>query len=388
MFHDEPKGDHWLWGSKVFNYGQRGVLRFLLSNVRYWLEEYQLDGFRFDGVTSMLYEHHGLGVGFGHYDTYFQGVDGDAIAYLQLATSLMKEITPHAIAIAEDVSGMPGLCRPIDEGGMGFDYRLSMGLPDFWIKTLKEKRDEDWSVFDIWGVMLNRRKKEGHIAYVECHDQAIVGDKTVAMWLMNADIYFNMRTSDNNHVVERGIALHKMIRFVTLLLGGEAYLTFMGNEFGHPEWIDFPREGNGWSHYHARRMWSLADNLDLKYHFLKDFDQAMIHFDHDKGLGFAEPHQIHMDDHNKIMVFEKADLLFIFNFNPQQSFFGYRIGVPKSGKYMVALNTDSYRFGGHGRVHEAEPIFSQPQEWHGQKQSIQVYIPHRTALVLELIKEG
>ena len=247
-FHDGEKGYHPNWDSMLFNYSKKEVKQFLLSNIRYWMEEFRFDGFRFDGVTSMLYEHHG-NLAFDHYDRYFyDGVDKDAVVYLQLATTLMKEINPDAIAIAEDMSGMPGLCRPPLEGGIGFDFRLGMGIPDFWIRYLKEKSDEDWDIHEMWGIMVNRRYKEKTIAYAESHDQAIVGDKTIAFWLMDKEMYYHMRKDDPNIIVDRGLALHKMIRLFTITLGGEGYMNFIGNEFGHPEWVDFPREGNGWSH--------------------------------------------------------------------------------------------------------------------------------------------
>ena len=263
-FHTGGRGYHTGWDSKLFDYGRTEVLQFLLSNIRYWMEEFHFDGFRFDGVTSMLYHHHGEGVAFDHYDKYFkEGVDWDAICFLQLANQLIHEINPNAITIAEDMSGMPGMCRPIEEGGIGCDYRLAMGLPDYWIKLLKHTSDENWNMHDLWGVLANRRYKEKNIAYAESHDQALVGDKTLAFWLMDKEMYWHMSKGDNDLVVERGIAMHKMIRLLSSSLGGEGYLNFIGNEFGHPEWVDFPREGNEWSYKYARRQWSLVDNKDL-----------------------------------------------------------------------------------------------------------------------------
>ncbi|MEL6675848.1 MAG: alpha-amylase family glycosyl hydrolase, partial [Bacteroidota bacterium] len=278
-FHPGGRGEHDGWDSKLFNYGKTEVLQFLLSNVAYWLKEFHFDGFRFDGVTSMLYFHHGEGVSFDHYDKYFrEGVEWDAITYLQLANVLTHEINPSALTIAEDMSGMPGACRGVDEGGVGFDYRLAMGIPDYWIKLLKHKKDEEWNVHEMWHTLTNRRWKEKNIAYAESHDQALVGDKTLAFWLMDQEMYWHMNLQAEHPVIDRGMALHKMIRLFTATLGGEGYLTFMGNEFGHPEWVDFPREGNGWSYKHARRQWNLADADYLKYKFLYAFDGAMVQF--------------------------------------------------------------------------------------------------------------
>lgn len=380
-FHAGGKGIHPQWDSLLFDYSKPEVQRFLLSNVRYWLEEFHFDGYRFDGITSMLYFHHG-NTGFDHYDKYFvHQVDHDAILYLQMANEVVKETKAEAISIAEDMSGMPGLCRKIQEGGMGFDFRLGMGIPDFWIKYLKEKRDEDWDIFEMWSTMVNRRYKEGTIAYAESHDQAIVGDKTVAFWLMDKEMYWHMSKSSQNIIIDRGIALHKMIRIFTMALGGEAYLNFIGNEFGHPEWIDFPREGNEWSYKYARRQWSLVDNKELKYHYLSDFDQAMIDLiSKYQVLAAAPARQLNMDATNKTIIFERAGLIFIFNFHPTNSIFDYRFWVPEAGEYHIVLNSDDAVFGGFDRV--KPDVIHHSIEEEGENY-LQVYNTNRTVLILK-----
>ena len=381
-FHPGPQGYHPAWDSRVFDYGKKEVRQFLLSNVRYWLEEFHFDGFRFDGVTSMLYQHHGEGVAFDHYDRYFrQGVDKDAITYLQLATTLAQQVKPGAICIAEDMSGMPGLCRPIADGGIGFDFRLGMGIPDYWIKILKHLRDEEWNIHEMWGVLVNRRFKEKTVAYAESHDQAMVGDKTLAFWLMDKEMYFHMRVDDPNLVIDRGIALHKMIRLITISLGGEAYLTFIGNEFGHPEWIDFPRLGNNWSYQHARRQWSLVDNKQLKYKYLAAFDKAMIEtIRQHHVLAAPGAWQLNMDTTNNVIIFERGGLIFVFNFHPVNSITGYEFWVPESGRYRIILNSDSPAFGGFDRVDDNLVYATTGQE--GQA-SLTLYLTNRTALVLQ-----
>jgi len=378
-FHKGGRGYHEQWDSKLFDYGRIEVLQFLLSNVRFWLEEYHIDGYRFDGITSMLYHHHGNFMNFDHYDKYFlTGVDWDALKYLQLANELVHDIKPDAITIAEDMSGMPGLCRSIKDGGVGFDFRLGMGIPDFWIKYLKEKKDEDWNIHELWGVMTNRRFREGTVAYTESHDQAIVGDKTLAFWLMDKEMYFHMQENDDNLIIDRGIALHKMLRLFTATLGGEAYLNFIGNEFGHPEWIDFPREGNNWSYKYARRQWSLVDNGFLKYKFLNQFDQAMVKLlKEDRFLASMPAKQINMDDSNKVIVFERNNLLFLFNFHNTHSVSDYRFQSLGKGSYTIVLSTDTPEFGGHNRI-DTKMTY---QTFNGDKLSI--YLPCRTAVVLK-----
>jgi 1,4-alpha-glucan branching enzyme len=377
-FHPGGRGYHEGWDSKLFNYGKWEVKKFLLSNVRFWLEEFHFDGYRFDGVTSMLYFHHGH-TAFDSYDKYFkEGVDWDAVTYLQLANEVIHEFKKDSISIAEDVSGMPGLCRKPEEGGCGFDFRLGMGIPDFWIKILKEKQDEDWDIYEMWSVLSNRRYKEKTIAYAESHDQALVGDKTIAFWLMDKEMYFHMHVNDQHHVIDRGLALHKMLRLITIGLGGEGYLTFMGNEFGHPEWVDFPREGNNWSHKYARRQWSLADNKELKYQYLLKWDEAMINLiKQHKVLASQSGRQIHMDGYNKVIGFERADLIFIFNFSTSNSIFGYKFWVPEEGTYRIILNSDKKEFGGFDRVDDTIDYSTD------ENQQLSVYLTNRTALVLK-----
>ena len=380
-FHPGGKGMHSAWDSKLFDYGKEEVLRFLLSNVRYWIEDFHIDGFRYDGVTSMLYYHHGDHISFDHYDKYFDQLDWDVVTYFQLATTLAKQLNPGSIMIAEDMSGLPGLCRPVSEGGLGFDYRLAMGIPDYWIKLLKHKTDEEWNMHELWGTLTNRRSGEKTIAYAESHDQALVGDKTLAFWLMDKEMYYHMHKDSNHVVIDRGIALHKMIRLFTLALGGEGYLNFIGNEFGHPEWVDFPREGNDWSYQYARRQWSLADHPDLKYKYLLAFDEHMIHMARENRLVSALPaRQLNMDEDNHVIVFERNNLVFVFNFHPQNSIPDYRFKVDNPGKYIIVSNSDHEKFGGFNRVDDE---MSYPAVTLFGEYFLSIYVPSRTCLVLK-----
>ncbi|MEM6765586.1 MAG: alpha amylase C-terminal domain-containing protein [Bacteroidota bacterium] len=380
-FHPGGRGYHTSWDSKLFNYGKWEVQQFLLSNVAYWLKEFHFDGYRFDGVTSMLYFHHGDYVTFDHYDKYFKDdVEWDAITYLQLANEVIHQIKPHAIVIAEDMSGMPGLCRKITEGGVGFDYRLGMGLPDYWIKILKHKSDEEWNLNEMWHVMTNRRWKEKTVAYSESHDQALVGDKSIAFWLMDKEMYWHMQVEDDNLIIDRGIALHKMIRMFTGSLGGEGYLNFIGNEFGHPEWVDFPREGNNWSYKYARRQWSLAFNERLKYKYLYAFDKAMVHlFRKNDFLNSLPAQQLNVDDQNKVIVYERNNLIFVCNFHPANAIPDYKFRAHLPGSYEIVLNSDDTEFGGFGRIDNTVKHHT------NEDQQLSLYITNRTLLVLEKV---
>lgn len=385
--HAGARGDHPQWDSKLFNYGKDEVLQFLLSNVRYWIEDFNFDGYRYDGVTSMIYFHHGNGVTFDTPEKYFtDGVEFDAITYLQLANTLLHQIKPQAICIAEEVSGMPGLCKPIDEGGMGFDYRLGMGLPDFWIKLLKEQSDEDWNIHEMYHTMTNRLFDIKTIAYAESHDQALVGDKTLAFRLMDKDMYSSMAKDQTSLVVDRGIALHKMIRLFTIALGGESWLNFMGNEFGHPEWIDFPRLGNDWSYSHARRQWSLSEKKFLKYHWLADFDRAMIGFVKANAITLSEPPWLLLaDEANKTLVFERNHFIFVFNWHPEKAIPDYPIPVKETGDYEVVLSTDDAAFGGFDRFDTQQKY---PSFFNSDKQAtVRIYNVNRAAIILKRVED-
>ena len=381
-----PAGEQPYWDSKLFDYGKPEVEHFLLSNVKYWLDEFHFDGYRFDGVTSMIYTHHGY-TEFDSRDKYFTDVNGDALAYLTLANKLVHDFRPGAVTIAEDVSGMPGMCAPVPDGGVGFDYRLGMAVPDFWIKLLKEVPDEEWNIWEMWHMMVDRLGTVKTVAYCESHDQALVGDKTLAFRLMDKQMYTDMNRSAENLVIDRGMALHKLIRLFTISLAGDAYLNFMGNEFGHPEWIDFPREGNGWSYAHARRQWSLSTNGFLRYSFLGEFDKAMIGLMRRYGVlasGFAYNHL--MDEMNKTIVYShRGDLLFVFNWHPQRSIPGYEVPVPAPGRYRIVLSSDAKRFGGYGRIDESVNAFSFPRTHADGSVGhyIKVYNLSRAALVLK-----
>ena len=386
-FFSGPQGRHPAWGSRCFDYGKDETRYYLLSNVKYWMEEYHIDGFRFDGVTSMIYWDHGLGKDFGNYALYFDnGVDEDAVIYLSLATQLIKEMNPAGITIAEDVSGMAGLAAPLQAYGVGFDFRMAMGVADHWIKWIKERSDESWSMGEIWWELTNKRADEKTVSYAECHDQAMVGDKTIIFRLMDKEMYFAMNKASQNDIVDRGIALHKMIRLATAATAGDGYLTFMGNEFGHPEWIDFPREGNGWSFKYARRQWSLEDNGLLRYGDLRNFDQAMVHLIREENLLAERPILLVADEQKKILVFLRKNCIFALNFSPTGSFTDYGFAAP-AGSYVNVLDSDRKEFNGFSRLAEGEKHIAVREKCPNGNQAydhtLKVYLPARTAIVLK-----
>ena len=386
-FHEGWRGFHDAWDSRCFDYDKYQVLHFLLSNCRFWLDEYRFDGFRFDGVTSMMYYHHGMGKPFTSYEDYFEGnVDEEALVYLTLANRMIHSLKPDALTIAEDVSGMPGLAVPVSDGGMGFDFRFAMGVPDYWIKLCKDVPDEDWHMGDLWYELTNRRQDEKTISYAESHDQALVGDQTLIFRLIGADMYDHMSVFTQNLRVDRGMALHKMIRLITLSTAGNGYLNFMGNEFGHPEWIDFPRQGNNWSYQYARRQWHLADDKNLKYHFLANFDRDMLHVA--KSFKLLNPPNLKLlyeHSGDKTLAFIRGNFLLAFNFHPYQSYTDYQFDAP-FGKYKMIFDTDRPEYGGHGHLTINQEHFTlyEKNDASGYRHFLSLYLPARTGLVMAL----
>lgn len=384
FFHEGTRGDHPEWKTKLFNYGKDEVLHFLLSNLKFWLDEYHFDGYRFDGVTSMSYHHHGLGVEFTDYSKYFSiDTDLDALTYLQFANDLIREVRPDAITIAEDMSGMPGMCLPVKGGGIGFDYRLSMGVPDLWIKTIKERRDEDWSMNQLWNELTSHRPLEKTIGYAESHDQALVGDKTIIFRLADQEMYWHMDKNDQSILVRRALELSKLIKFLTITLAGEGYMNFMGNEFGHPDWIDFPTKANNWSYKYARRQWSLRDNQELRYADLANFDRETIVFLKAHEVMLADDLlNLWIDEEDKILAYKKGGLIFLFNFNPTKSIPDFALPVEKHGEYQVIFNSDEKAYGGQGRIAKDYIYQTKILPERENKPGFAIYSPNRTALVL------
>lgn len=196
-----------------------------------------------------------------------------------------------------------------------------------------------------------------------------------------------MMVGDDNGTVSRGMALHKMIRLVTAATINGGYLNFMGNEWGHPEWIDFPREGNGWSYKYARRQWSLVDRDDLKYKFLNKWDNDFVHLIVKTHNFQAMPiHKLWDKDDDQVLAFMRGKLVFIFNFNPTHSFTDYGILAP-SGEYEGVIDSDSPCYGGYGNIDEKVHHFTEPDPVYSPAKLgwLKLYLPARTALVLKML---
>lgn len=367
------------WGTVSFDYGKEMTRRFLLSNCRYWMEEYHVDGFRFDAVGNMIYLDHGFGDDFSHVGRCFytaagsNRVDQDGVLYLELANTLVHELRPQSLTIAEEFSGMPGMTSPPSEGGLGFDHRFAMGIPDFWGKFIKEGR----SVGMLWYEMTNRRRYERTISYVACHDQCINGKDAMIWRLIGDEMYTQMSCLRDSWNTSRGLALYKLMRLVTLATAAHGYLSFMGDEFGHPEWID----GEAYAH----RQWHLAERDDLRYADLAAFDRDCLREIVGRHLEqFRTQVRLrHLDEDSRTLAFERDRLLFVFNFHELHSQPALELWVTP-GKYVEMLSSDEPRYSGHGNMVLADPPvehFSDPHSG-STEQRIGVYLPPLTALTL------
>ena len=368
------------WGTASFDYGQKMTRRLLLSNCHYWMEEYRVDGFRFDAVGNMIYVDHGFGDDFSHVGRCFHTENGeprgdeDGILYLALANTLIHELSAPALSIAEEFSGMPGMTSPPEHGGLGFDYRFAMGVPDYWAKFIKGQ-EEGLELGQLWHEMTNHRPYERTINYVECHDQSINGKDAMIWRLMGDEMYTGMALPQQSWNISRGLALYKLMRLITLSTAHCGYLSFMGAEFGHPEWLD--------DEEHAHRQWHLADAPDLKYHQLAAFDRHTLHLLAERHLADMahSPLLRLLHEEHRLLVFERGTLLLAFNFHELHSQTALDVWVTP-GKYVEADSSDAPAYGGHGNAHNPGlEHFSDPDSG-VHEQRITLYVPPLTALVL------
>ena len=366
------------WGTPTFDFSKEMTRRFLLSNLRYWMEEFQFDGFRFDAVGNMLYKDFGRDDTFEHTGRCFYGKDGKPRTneagelYLCLANDLVHTISQEAFTIAEEFSGMPGLtCAPSD-GGLGFDARFAMGIPDYWEKCIKNPQD----LGSLWYEMNNHRPYDRTISYVECHDQCINGDDAMIWRLLGDDMYTTMLRGIDSWNISRGLAYYRLMRLITLSTADLGYLNFMGNEFGHPEWLDAER--------HAHRQWRLATDERLKYACLAAFDLAQMKMVATYLTDFATPplfRYIHED--KRLLAFERGHLLFAFNFHETAAYDDILFAVTP-GKYTEILSSDDSTYAGHDNLRITDPKVEHfttplPDPLHGD---IKLYLPPMVALVL------
>ena len=361
------------------------MLHFLLSNLKYWQQEFHFDGFRFDGVTSMMYENHG-NCSFNGYDSYFSmNTNVDGRIYLMLANELIHGINPKAMTIAEDMSGFPGMCLPLEYAGVGFDYRLAMGIPDIWIKLVKDQMQENWDMHYLWHELTAGRPGEMSIGYAESHDQALVGDKSLMFRLADAEMYTGMDKEYHSLSMDRAIDMHKVIRFLTCSLAGNGYLNFIGNEFGHPEWVDFPREGNQWSYHYARRQWSLVMNWNTKFEWLANFDRGMTYLMNTHKVHCSGPAEsLWIDNEKKLLIFARGGMLYAFNLHPtwsQESVF-INCRVTGAGGYRVIFSTDDWPYGGQTRINMDNVYYPADTEF---GYGIKLYLPCRSGVTLKKV---
>ncbi|XP_058788144.1 1,4-alpha-glucan-branching enzyme 3, chloroplastic/amyloplastic [Vicia villosa] len=383
-FHSGKRGQHKFWGTRMFKYGDVDVLHFLLSNLNWWIEEYQIDGFQFHSLSSMIYTHNGFASFTGDLEEYSnQYVDKDALLYLIMANEILHVLHPNIITIAEDATYYPGLCEPTSQGGLGFDYYVNLSAPEMWSTFLETVPDHEWSMTKIVNTLVSKKENANKmLLYAENHNQSISGRRSLA------EVLFGEIDEHSEHYKEsllRGSSLHKMIRLITLTIGGRAYMNFMGNEFGHPKRVEFPTSSNDYSYSLANRQWDLLEK-DGVHRDLFTFDKDMMRLDKNERVlsrGFPSFH--HVNDSSKVISYVRGPLLFIFNFHPTDSYDSYTVGVEEAGEYQLILNTDEIKYAGQGILRENQ-YFQRTisKRVDGHRNCIEVQLPSRTAQVYKL----
>ena len=374
---------HPAWDSLVYDYENQATVSYLLSNARYWIEEYGIDGFRVDGVTSILYNDHGIGhTGFTDNDYLGSNLNQSGLLYLVLLCKLAHELRPDFILIAEDVSGLPGLARPALLGGVGFDYRLQMGLPDFFESVAKDVMDDGISPSRIWHALVSRRFDERHIGYVESHDQAIVGGQSLIFRLLGPKMYTDMHAETQSHDVHLAVAVVNVAKSIVFFLGGEAWMSFIGNEFGHPDWVEFPTPDNDDCFEYAYRKWYLATDSALMYEKMAAFDRDLMH-QRKIAVTWDESYMTAplLDDNRKLSVFHRDRVVLVCNTTTDVSYEDVWVPVPEQGNYRVILSTEEHRYGGYGRVNENMQYATIAVDGNAY---IRLYVPSMSAIFMTL----
>ncbi|KAK9673873.1 hypothetical protein RND81_12G195300 [Saponaria officinalis] len=383
-FHTGKRGHHKYWGTRIFKYGDVDVLQFLLSNLRWWIEEYHIDGFQFHSLPSMMYTHNGFATFTGDFEEYCnQYVDRDALLYLILANDILHFLHPNIITIAEDATLYPGLCEPSSQGGLGFDYYVNLAAPEMWLSFLENVPDNEWSMSKIVTTLMgNKIYTNKMLLYAENHSQSISGGRSFAEILFGTEVGSNEASK-----LLRGTSLHKVIRLITFTIGGSAYLNFMGNEFGHPKRVEFPTSNNNFSFELASRRWDLLSDQGL-HQKLFHFDQDMMKLDQkEKVLSRGLPNVHHVNDDTMVISYTRGPLLFIFNFHPTDSYERYSVGVDEAGEYQMILNSDEEKYSGQGAIN-ADQYFQRSirKRIDGFQNCLQLPLPSRSAQVYKLAR--
>lgn len=384
-FHTGKRGHHKYWGTRMFKYGDVDVLHFLLSNLKWWVVEYQIDGFQFHSLSSMMYTHNGFATFTGEMEEYCnQYVDKDALIYLILANEMLHELHPDIITIAEDATFYPGLCEPTSQGGLGFDYWVNLSVSEMWLWLLENAPYQEWNMNKIVSVLVNNQQShEKMLLYTENHNQSISGGRSFAEIILRK---FKEQPFGSEDVTFRVSSLHNMVKLITFSISGSAYLNFMGNEFGHPNRVEFPMPSNNYSFNFANRRWDLL--LEGVHNNLFKFDMDMMRMDeHEQILSRGLPKVHHVNDFNMVISYIRGPLLFICNFHPEISHKMYIIGVEEAGEYKVILNTDEISYGGHGELKDDQYLQrTSNKRADGYRISLEVTLPRRSAQVYKLTR--
>ncbi|KAH7682202.1 1,4-alpha-glucan branching enzyme protein [Dioscorea alata] len=263
---------------------------------------------------------------------------------------MLHELHPDIITIAEDATFYPGLCESTTQGGLGFDYYVNLSVTDLWLWLLQDVPDQAWSMSKIVNVLVNSQSSNRRmLVYCENHNQSISGGRSFAEILFGNN---NQNFIGLEDFEFRGSSLHKMIRLISFSIGGSAYLNFMGNEFGHPNRVEFPMESNNYSFAFANRKWDLLKDKGL-HMGLFNFDKEMMKLDEKEQILSRNPSTVHHVDDSK----------------------------------MVILNTDDVSFGGRGVIQSDQNLKKTcSKRTDGYRNSLELTLPSRSAQVYKLTR--
>ncbi|XZI40991.1 1,4-alpha-glucan branching protein GlgB [Clostridium perfringens] len=357
------------WGTCNFDLGRPEVKSFLFSNAMYWINEFHIDGLRVDAVSNMLYLDYGRE--YGEWETNIYGGNGniEAIAFLKELNTIIKKEGKGAITVAEESTSWEGITKPVEEDGLGFDYKWNMGwmndtLSYIELDPIYRKYHHNKMNFSM---MYNYSEK---FILPISHDEVVHGKKSLInkMWGDDWKKYAGLRL------------------YASFMMGHPGKkLMFMGCEFGQfIEWREW-----------EELQWNVIEKFDI-HRKTQEYFRVLNHFYLENNslwsLDYEEEGFRWIDADNSeqsVLSFirigknKKEKLIFICNFTPEV-YYDFKVGVPELGEYVEVFNSDSLEFGGAGNIMGDNILEATEESFKDFDYSINVKVPPLGTLVLKL----
>ncbi|MGV1054028.1 1,4-alpha-glucan branching protein GlgB [Clostridium perfringens] len=357
------------WGTCNFDLGRPEVKSFLFSNAMYWINEFHIDGLRVDAVSNMLYLDYGRE--YGEWEPNIYGGNGnlEAIAFLKELNTIIKKEGKGAITVAEESTSWEGITKPVEEDGLGFDYKWNMGwmndtLSYIELDPIYRKYHHNKMNFSM---MYNYSEK---FILPISHDEVVHGKKSLInkMWGDDWKKYAGLRL------------------YASFMMGHPGKkLMFMGCEFGQfVEWREW-----------EELQWNVIEEFDI-HKKTQEYFKALNHFYLENSslwsLDYEEEGFKWIDADNSeesVLSFirigknKKEKLIFICNFTPEV-YYDFKVGVPELGEYVEAFNSDALEFGGAGNIMGDSILKATEESFKDFDYSISVKVPPLGTLVLKV----